>query len=215
MDSSNSVSSLSIALEQQDLLITNHLASSLSKHCNQNSPRDRNSQNLIADNNSYDYFSYGFEENLTYDSAQKLFSQISHNDQQTREEGLDGLAQIMLSWASKQQTLKEKGSEHAINDLSKNSNKVSNKDEEIACPILMQKAIASLSRLCICCPFPDVRHRCDQVLIELKVRIFADCLWCFFALTIPSLLMHFDKIYQFSFKWGFHLNISKLLKFVS
>ena len=205
MDTENSVSSLSLALEQQDLLAANHLSSSLSKHFHLNSyaakagyPHEATFNKDINDCTS----DFKNLKEFNYDVAQKLFSQISQNDQHTREIGIDALENAILTWANKQNCLKAKQKSNKV--LSENNNISENsifKDEmqenKDITSTLMQKALASLSRFHICCPFPDVRNRCEQILTKLQVSKIK---YCSRAEKIGSdILLSFDKLYYYDF----------------
>jgi len=167
----NSVSSLSLALEQQDLLAPNHL-SSLSKQFHSSSytantvhSHEASFHNCFTDLKN--------QEEFNYDIAQTLFSKISQDDQHTRELGMDALEDAILSWANKQYCQKSK---YNSNNVHLDNNNAENRilkdkgqENKDITSTLMQKALASLSRLHICCPFPDIRNRCDQILMKLKV----------------------------------------------
>ena len=190
MDTENRVSSLSVALEQQDLLSANSLSSSLSKHFSNYAADNYGATDGIRNDTSNrpaDFDVLEKHEQFNYDVAQRLFSQISQNDQNIREVGMDALENAILSWACHQNDFEERQSPKSVHSQNNNNisngssiHNFSNKNNDLT-STLMQKALASLSRLHICCPFPDVRNRCDQILAKLKVSIFL-LVWMYFVI---------------------------------
>ena len=169
MDTENSVSALSLALEHQELQSTNHLSSNRF-YSNRNATNNHTSTENFRDDN----FQLK-QDQFNYELAQKLFSQISQDDQHTRELGMNALESEILLWASRKNCLEQTQNSKKVllvedygtdNNVLEDGIHKGNKDIISA---LMQKALASLSRLHICCPFPDVRNRCEQILTKLKV----------------------------------------------
>lgn len=171
MATKNSVTSLSLALKHQELQ-SNHLPSNPYKNYSSN---NHSSAKNLQNDDSHSAYQIN-QEQFNYDIAQELFSQISQNDQQTREVGLDALEEAILNWASGQTSAKQSRISKKVHlvdnnntekDVSEDDTGIQKENKDVI-STLMQKALASLARLHVCCPFPDVRNRCEQILTKLE-----------------------------------------------
>ena len=181
----NSVSSLFLALEQHDLIVRNY-SLTLPKGYEFNNGSE--SALKMQDFHSADNYVDGFHENeFTYSLVQKLFSEISSSDENTRTIALNILTNGIISWANRHpnngqtasiccQTsdLINSDSARSMNSdnvIPKNHEKTKAKDySETKCG-LMQVAVAAFSSLQVCCPHYDVRSKCRNVLSQLKVSL--------------------------------------------